>query len=94
VNGLVDILPEKTRDKVYGFFALLGLALGAIPVGYAATGHPVPDWSLAATAVYAFIAGGGGFSLAKANTNVSPSPRIGGTGGIGNAADGELRDPL
>lgn len=68
-SPLEDIVPASARRKVYATFALLGVLLGAIQVGFAAvaTGDQ-PAWLTASLAVYAFLGGALGLT-ARANTS-------------------------
>ena len=64
---LTDIFPPETRSKIYWVFALIGLIIGAIQVGFASVDVGQPTWLTVALAVYAFLGGGIGFT-AQANT--------------------------
>ena len=56
------------RKIVYTLFWLVGLALGAVQVAYAAGDAGQPDWLTVALAVYAFLGTGVGYT-ASANTS-------------------------
>lgn len=66
-----DYIPAAKRRVVYAVFAFLGLALGAIQVGYSAAELGQPVWLTVALAVYTFVAAGVGFT-AQANTETEP----------------------
>lgn len=63
-----DFIPAAKRRVVYSVFAFLGLALGAVQVGYSAAELGQPVWLTVALAVYTFVAAGVGFT-AQANTD-------------------------
>lgn len=54
-NPLADILPPATRKKLYAVYALIGVVLGAIQVGYGAASAGQPTWLGVALAVYSFL---------------------------------------
>ena len=62
-----DIIPASAREQVYAWFAVLGVAIGATQVGFAAASAGQPVWLTVALAVYAFVGGAIGFT-ARANT--------------------------
>ena len=64
---LTDIFPAETRAKIYWVFAVLGLTLGAIQVGFLSVEAGQPEWLTVLLAVYGFIGGATGLT-AKANT--------------------------
>lgn len=64
---LREILPAATRSKIYIGYALLGLTIGAIQVGYSAAGAGQPVWLAVSIAVFAFVGTAFGFT-ASANT--------------------------
>lgn len=64
---LTDILTGPLRRKLYITFALIGLTLGAIQVGFAAAQIGQPVWLTVAFAVFGFVATAFGFT-ASANT--------------------------
>lgn len=72
---LETIIPNPdNRKPIYRIFALLGLLIGAVQVGYSV----VPDveqpvWLSVVLAVYAFL-GGAGFTLANAHTGTLKDP--------------------
>jgi hypothetical protein len=57
MNPLTNILPARWRTRLYLAYALIGLALGSVPVYCGATGADVPTPAVGALAVYAFLAG-------------------------------------
>ena len=48
-------LPPEIRAKLYLGFAVVGVALGAIQVGYGAASVDQPTWLTVSLAVYAFV---------------------------------------
>lgn len=64
---LVQNLPENVRRWVYSGFAVIGVAIGATQVGFAAAELGQPIALTVALSVYAFV--GGAFGLTAA-TNV------------------------
>jgi hypothetical protein len=69
VNPLIGIVPAPYRKTAYSIFALIGVVLGAIQVGYGAASAHQPTWLVVALAVYAFVGGGLGLTAAS---NVQP----------------------
>ncbi|MGL3804733.1 hypothetical protein ACSYDW_01410 [Paeniglutamicibacter sp. R2-26] len=59
---LTDILTGPLRRKLYITFALIGLTLGAIQVGFASAQVGQPVWLTVAFAVFGFVATGFGFT--------------------------------
>lgn len=67
---LDQIIPDPAKRKpVYRVFALIGLVLGAVQVGFASADAGQPIWLTVAFGVYGFLAAAG-FTVAQANTNV------------------------
>ena len=64
---LTDIFSPETRGKIYWVFAVLGLILGAIQVGFSSAELGQPSWLTVLLAVYGFVGGAIGFT-AQANT--------------------------
>lgn len=62
-----EYIPREYRKPVYGAYAVIGLLIGAVQVGYGAAEAGQPTWLTVALAVYAFIGGGIGF-VASSNT--------------------------
>ena len=56
-NPLEDIVPAETRKKAYAVYALIGVVLGAIQVGYGAASAGQPTWLGVSLAVYSFLGG-------------------------------------
>lgn len=83
---LTDILPPAQRRIAYVVFALLGVAVGAIQVGYGAAETSQPTWLTVALAVYAFL--GGALGMTAASNTPTPQHRRDDTGAI------DLRDVL
>lgn len=62
-----DIIPAKSRKRVYSIFALVGIAFGATQVGYSAAGAGQPTWLTVGLAVFGFVSGAVGY-VAASNT--------------------------
>ena len=67
-----DFIPARYRATIYAIFAALGIAIGAVQVGFASAGEGQPVWLTVALAVYAFIGGAVGIT-ANANTSAAIS---------------------
>lgn len=61
-------IPASWRKPIYGAFAVAGVVIGAIQVGFAAAEAGNPLWLNITLAVFPFVAGAVGFT-ASANTN-------------------------
>jgi len=74
MKPLLDALtPKARRLGVYVPLGVIGTALGAFGLGWAAVSDSgLPDWYVAASVVYPFIAGAFGFNLATANVPSAP----------------------
>lgn len=70
---LKDIIPPKLRKPAYAIYALLGLLIGSIQVGYLAAEAAIPTWLIVAWTVYGFVGGPIG-AVASSNTNEFPYP--------------------
>jgi hypothetical protein len=68
-SPLTDIVAAPYRKIAYRVFAVLGVILGAVQVGYGAASAPQPSWLLIALSVCAFLGGAFGFTAAS---NVHP----------------------
>lgn len=68
-------LSPKARAITYTGYALLGVALGAVQVGFAAAEQGQPVWLTVALAVYAFVGGAVGFT-AVSHTPSSDAPAV------------------
>ena len=66
-------IPASFRKPLYGAFAVAGVVIGAIQVGFAAAEAGNPLWLNITLAVFPFVAGAIGFT-ASANTNNEPGP--------------------
>ena len=66
-------IPAAFRKPLYGAFAVAGVVIGAIQVGFAAAEAGNPLWLNITLAVFPFVAGAVGFT-ASANTNNEPGP--------------------
>ena len=73
MNNPLAAIPAKYRVYVYMTLALIGLALGATQVGFAAVGAANPEWLVAALAVVPFVMSGLGFTAA---THVPAAPDV------------------
>jgi len=62
---LTDIIPAAWRKIAYAVYALIGLALGAIQVGFSAAEAAQPVWLTVALAVFAFVGAGLGLTAAS-----------------------------
>lgn len=64
MNPLVD--KPELRKKVYTIFWMVGLALGALSAYCgASTADDEPDWLVPATAAYAFVGVGVGYTASQ-----------------------------
>ena len=61
-------IPATWRKPIYGAFAVAGVIIGAIQVGFAAAEAGNPLWLNITLAVFPFVAGAVGFT-ASANTS-------------------------
>ena len=52
-----DLIPPQWRSVAYRVFALVGIVLGAVQVGYGSANAGQPTWLTVALAVYAFVGG-------------------------------------
>ena len=66
-------IPAAFRKPLYGAFAVAGVVIGAIQVGFSASEVGNPLWLNITLAVFPFVAGAVGFT-ASANTNNEPGP--------------------
>lgn len=62
---LTDIIPASYRKIAYAVFAVLGVIIGAVQVGYAAAEAGQPVALTVVLAVYAFVGGALGFTAAQ-----------------------------
>lgn len=65
-------IPPHTRKPVYGTFAVVGVTIGAIQVGFAAADVANPTWLTVALAVFPFVAGAVGFTAQAATDTSGP----------------------
>ena len=63
------IMTPRVRRIAYAVYAIIGLALGAVQVGFAAAEAGQPVWLTVALAVFAFLGAGLGFT-ATTHTSV------------------------
>lgn len=68
-------LPPEIRAKLYLGFAVVGVALGAIQVGYGAASVDQPTWLTVALAVYVFAGPALGLTAAS-NTTIPTDPEF------------------
>jgi hypothetical protein len=54
-NPLIDVFGARVRRIIYTVYALAGVVLGAIQVGFAANDAATPAWLKTALAVLAFL---------------------------------------
>jgi hypothetical protein len=57
-----EFLPPVWRRAVYVTYAIIGVVIGAIQVGYAAAELAQPVWLIVTLAVYAFVGGAVGLT--------------------------------
>lgn len=74
--GVLQSIPAKLRQVIYGAFVTIGVLLGAIQVGIASLNSGgQPDWLTAALVVYAYLGTALGFTAAVNVTSASqPKP--------------------
>lgn len=82
-------IPAKTRKPIYGAFAVIGVVIGAIQVGYAAVDVANPQWLIVALAVFPFVAGAVGFT-AQAATDTSEAAAQSDPGDVPEEIEHEL----
>ena len=68
-------LPPAARASIYYGFAVVGVALGAIQVGYGAASVDQPTWLTVALAVYVFAGPALGLTAAS-NTTIPTDPEF------------------
>jgi hypothetical protein len=71
--NISSYIPAAWRKPIYGAFAVAGVVIGAIQVGFSAAEVGNPLWLNITLAVFPFLAGAIGFT-ASANTNNEPGP--------------------
>lgn len=49
------ITDPGVRRIIYGVYVILLLIVGAVTVGFASVGQPLPSWGIAATAVLGYL---------------------------------------
>lgn len=67
-----EFLPARYRKVTYVVYALIGVTLGAVAVGYAEADVDIPTWVQVATAVYTFVGGAVGLTAA---VHVTPAQK-------------------
>jgi len=70
MNELNELTSRRARRIAYAAYALLGVALGSVQVGYAAAELGQPVWLTVALAVYAYV--GGSFGVVAAGNVPRP----------------------
>lgn len=70
MSTLTGIIPAAYRKRVYAVYAIVGVILGAVQVGFGAAEASTPVWLTVALAVYAFVGGAVG---ATAQQNTDPN---------------------
>lgn len=63
-ENTLPFLTPRVRRIVYAVFAVLGIAIGAAQVAFAAAALVAPVWLAVTLAVYAFVGGQIGFTAA------------------------------
>lgn len=66
--NISSYIPASFRKPLYGAFAVIGVIIGAIQVGFSAAEVGNPLWLNITLAVFPFVAGAVGFT-ASANTS-------------------------
>ncbi|RUQ23524.1 hypothetical protein [Kocuria sp. HSID16901] len=61
-NNFVEAIPANVRKTIYLVYGFLGVAIGAIQVGYSSAGYEPPVWLIVTLAVYAFLGTAFGFT--------------------------------
>lgn len=74
---LTNIVPAPVRQKLYLGYALVGLILGGIQVGYSSAGLGQPTWCTVVTGVFAFVGGALGLTAAANTKPASVGPAAG-----------------
>lgn len=69
------MLPARVRGILYLAYGILGVALGAIQVGYSAAEQGQPTWLTVTLAVYAFVGAGFGLTAASNTPTSDDVPR-------------------
>lgn len=72
-NPLIDILNPQTRKTVYAAYALIGLIVGCIQVGFGSVNASTPNWLKITLAIYAFL--GTAIGATAASNVAEPAPR-------------------
>lgn len=73
-NPLTQVLPASARKYLYAFYAALGIAFGAVQVGFASAGAEQPTWLGVAFAVFGYL--GTALGLVAASNTVDPESDI------------------
>ena len=58
-------IPARIRGPLYAIYAVIGVALGAIQVGFASANAGQPAWLTVALSVFAFLGGAIGYTAAS-----------------------------
>jgi protein-S-isoprenylcysteine O-methyltransferase Ste14 len=92
--GVLQSIPAKLRQIIYGAFVTIGVLLGAIQVGNASINNgSQPDWLTAALVVYAYLGTALGFTAAV-NVTSESLPRPAPDNPRHHDERGRVRDPL
>ena len=65
MSALTDIIPAAHRRIAYAVYAVIGVILGAVQVGYGAAEAGQPTWLTVALAVFAFVGGAVGLTAVQ-----------------------------
>ncbi|WBL18532.1 hypothetical protein [Citricoccus sp. NR2] len=79
-----DTIPGAYRKAIYAGYAVLGVIIGAIQVGYASAELGQPTWLTVALSVYAFVGGAVGI------TATTYTPRAEDTDTLADVEDGSV----
>lgn len=75
-----EMIPAKYRKPVYFGYAMLGVVLGAIDIGFQEADVATPTWVAVAITVYLFVGGAVGLT-AGVHTVTDPDRMVGNTTG-------------
>lgn len=89
-NPLTDIFPAHVRKVVYALYALVGLILGGVQVGFSAARVDQPVSLTVALAVFAFVGTATGLTAAA---NTAPATDPAASPAAGGPSPDRNRDP-